>query len=252
MVYIKGSSASKKIVVEQPYKLTLQVSNQLPVVGEKIKFQGTITPSPGLGAKIGLYAYVPDKWVLITTATVSMEGPGGGLFSVEWTVPHRINSSKISGSRTMVVARYGGYESNGVGLDIYMPSRISLDIPERVKVNEEFMIKGKLEYEYDSGDWKALGGKKVEVYINDSLVDTVTTDDVGNYSLYMTIKEAGIYTIKVKFAGETVQGIAGVSTKGLVDVVGEGEVPSISLLKLLAIIGLIVGGITIGYMVVKQ
>jgi len=249
MAYIKGSITSKNVVVEQPYGLTLEVSNQSPAVGEKIRFHGTIMPSPGIGAEIELYAFIPQMWIYITSAIVGAEGPSGGVFSVEWTVPHRIDNMKISGGRIIVNARFEGYQSNGVTLDIYMPSRISLNVPDRVKVNEEFMIQGKLEYEYDSGDWKALGGKKVEVYINDSLVDTVTTDDVGNYSLYMTIKEAGIYTIKVKFAGETVQGIAGVSTKEYVDVT---EMPSISLLKLLAIIGLIVGGVTVGYMVVKQ
>lgn len=224
MSYVKGSSASKEIVVEQPYELSLKVSNQLPVAGETIKWQGTITPSPGLGAKIGLYAYIPDRWVLVATATVGMEGPTGGIFSGSWTVPHRIEGVKISGSRTMLIARYGDYESNGVGLVVYMPSRISITAPSNVKVGEVFTVSGKLEYEYDSGDWRGLANKVVEIYVDESKVGEVTTGSDGSYSIDMKINEPGVHVLKVVFGG-VAGSIATTSSRYAVRATGEVTIP---------------------------
>lgn len=80
-----------------------------------------------------------------------------------------------------------------------VPTELTINLdPESVMPGEEVTVWGQL----STGELEDLTGMPIEIYINDTFLIEVTTNQVGNYATSITAPEtAGSYTITAKFPG---------------------------------------------------
>jgi len=104
-----------------------------------------------------------------------------------------------------VVDKETGTSSPRWAFAIVHPTRISIVAPDKVLVCGYFEISGKLEYEYWNGKawvWGGLPYKTVELYQDDVLQVTTSTDYYGDYSFTHHFATSGTYKMKVVYPGQ--------------------------------------------------
>ena len=206
------STASKSITVLS-VSLTLSVNKRWAKVGDTVRFSGKLTrDGEGWG---GETVYIKLNYgglpTIASTTTAS-----DGSFSVDWKVPWKVYDHEWKTYHKLPCGDWGFYawhagtntSSSTVKLAVAYPTRISISAPDRVTVNQSFVVKGKLEY-CDEDTWKALAGKYVYVNYDNKQLGSAKTDTYGEYEVVGSISSPGTYKLTAIFPGEGIPQQAG-------------------------------------------
>ena len=182
------------------YKVTLEYLPDVVVQGDKVTFKGKVTyeGSPAANTKVEIRVYVPEvaAWEKVAEGTTNSSGE----FSIPWDVPYGW------GCRQWIFRAYhpdSGAWSDSRAMSIAYRTSLSLSLPSQVRKGEEFTVSGYLEYyESPSTGWKPLANRTVKIYVDGSLVKSVTTGSDGRFSAKLTINTPGTHTIRAVFEGE--------------------------------------------------
>ena len=209
------SEATAPVSVER-YTVELDPLPAYKVQGEWVSFTGRVLrdTEPVPTTRVEIYR----AGTLVAAGYTDPDGR----FSIPWRVEYGL------GCRTHSFVAYhpdSGKYSETRYMAVAFKTRISLNTPDKVTPGEPFYISGKLEYESEPYVWKPLGGKSVDIYIDDSYVKSVTTGADGSYSTTVTIYTPGTHTVKAVYHGE---GVPGVEVRAVTPLaVGEGAAEAI-------------------------
>ena len=81
--------------------------------------------------------------------------------------------------------------------------------PNPAIVGEPATISGVLQHEVFPGVWLGLANARVEIYINNEFVGTVTTNGDGTFELIHTFTSPGVYTVTAYYPGSSWDNPAG-------------------------------------------
>jgi len=193
-------------------ELTFSIDKRWAKVGEIVKFSGRLTrDGEGWGGQsivIQMYEIVDETGVwydVLDTVT-----DADGYYDTEMVVPFELPIGirlpcEDRWWRTLHPDTDTG--SNYAPLAIAYPTFIeAFTVPAEVVTGKPFTVEGQLLYEYDTGDYRALPDRVVNIYVNGSLVASPITDADGWFSADITIDAPGSYTIRAYFPGEGLPG----------------------------------------------
>ena len=206
-------SASKSTTITVQ-KVTVEVTaSPMPPwkAGQTVNIVAKVTAdgSPLAGETVQLYLW--DDSFRYFYYFGSFTTGSDGTVTKTWTVPFSESfiDSIVGGSYSFTLPCNKWYvEASCLGISgtlaapIAYPTDITLSVPSKVPAGLPFEVKGKLTYEASPGSWRGLGGKKVQIYVDDTKIGEVETDSEGNYSLTTKITTPGTYTVKAVFPGE--------------------------------------------------
>jgi len=210
------ASASTQVKAVQ-LKVSLALNKDKFKPGEDMVFSGLVSEdgSPVSGVKAYIEVYHPiEGWQVFADADVI-----GGSFSVTVKCPFTWLNTSFPCRSWKARARVSGAYSGEVTFTVIYPTRISINAPSSVRVNETFTVNGVLEYEAASETWMGLPDKTVKIYLDSELLGEAITEDRGEYSLNVKISSPGTYILKAVYEGE------GLITAGRYVTVGEKPNP---------------------------
>ncbi|MBN1188627.1 MAG: transglutaminase domain-containing protein [Dehalococcoidales bacterium] len=171
----------------------------LPVVkGKTFSIRGTVTSSdnsPVNGVPLKLFIN-PRKettgGIPVGNGTSTM-----GVFDITAEIPVETQV----GQYQLMAHCLGGikYRDSWSDPDVTVMAEtfIDLEAPSRIKTSEQLMLKGILREESS----KPVSGQKVDIYLKDLLITTLTTDEQGEFSIWQSFSDSGEYNLRASFKG---------------------------------------------------
>ncbi len=186
-------------VVAMSVDVYLEVPSKA-VQGDKITFTGYVKingQAPGKMLPLEIWSSI-NNWAspIVTGYTFT-----DGTWSIVWTVPYGVACREYS-FRATVKIDGTPYSSPLRSMLVSYRTRIRLEAPSNVLINQPFTVTGYLEYENPANTWNPLGGRTVSIYLDGAKITDVTTDSSGKFSASLTITSPGDHTVEARFAGE--------------------------------------------------
>ncbi|MEM4976561.1 MAG: hypothetical protein QXT64_04470 [Desulfurococcaceae archaeon] len=209
------SEASKAVEVTGVYSLSFVLEKKSGKVGDSLKFSGELKmDATYVDGEIVLQYYDFDRknWV-DTYFWGEVYGGTYGDISALYTIGGKYGTD-INGKVYVKLRKeyFGGYDycrlrtrdrksgavSSEVTVTLEVETALSISAPDKVKVNEEFDVTGRLTRK-DTG--AGIAGKTIGLWYDTVKVADATTDSGGNYAFKVKIGKIGKYTLKAKFEG---------------------------------------------------
>jgi hypothetical protein len=80
-------------------------------------------------------------------------------------------------------------------------TRLTISAPERVTVGSVFTVSGRLEFQDWDGLWKPLGNQTIKLFLNSTLIGSISTDGNGNYTMNLSVSKPGTFTLNAVYEG---------------------------------------------------
>jgi len=121
----------------------------------------------------------------------------GGHFEIHAVIPGEVAVGEYHVlAHTLKTARYQESWSDPI-IKVVSGVSINLQMPDRIKTGEKLALKGSLTGEFG----EALGGQKLQLYLNGDPAASPTTDSAGNFSWENSFDEPGDYILQVSYPG---------------------------------------------------
>ncbi|MEM4976247.1 MAG: hypothetical protein QXT64_02865 [Desulfurococcaceae archaeon] len=211
------SEASKAVEVTGVYSLSFVLEKKSGKVGDLLRFSGELKENTAyVDGEIVLQYYSFDfkNWVDTYFWGEIYDGTYGDI-SALYTIGGKYGTDvNVNVYVKLRVEYFGGYDycrlrvrdrrsgavSGEVIVTLEVETALSISAPDRVRVNEEFDVTGRL-IRKDTGE--GIAGKTVGLWYDTVKVADATTDAGGNYAFKVKIGKAGKYTLKARFEGGT-------------------------------------------------
>ncbi len=96
--------------------------------------------------------------------------------------------------------------------------------PKKIYVGDRVHVEGHLEWHDPICRWFGLDGKTVDIYVGMKKATSVTTEEDGYFSAYITFGSAGKYIVTARYSGDWMYN--GTKSSEILVTVVEKEVPT--------------------------